>query len=97
MLGIQAAQFVTDVLAAEGQEPEMDPIGSTAVFHRDFPFVLVTNAGQRVYGTLAQWVGRRRRDPSFHMLRRQTHRERVHGVSWVDVPFFWGSSFYEYI
>ena len=64
----------------------MDPIRTTVVFDFDFPFVLVTEDGRRAHGTLTQRVGRRRRDPSFHMNRRQKHRERVHGVSWVDIP-----------
>ena len=64
----------------------MDPIRTTVVFDFDFPFVLSTEEGKRAHGTLAQRVGRRRRDPSFHMNRRQQHRERVHGVSWVDIP-----------
>jgi hypothetical protein len=86
MHDIQEAQLVTDNLAALGQDETMDPIRTTVVFDLDFPFVAVTSAGQRAYGTLAQRVERRRRDPSFHKQRRQQHRERVHGVSWVDTP-----------
>ena len=86
MQGIQAAQLTTDRLAAEGQEPAMDPIRTTAVFDFDFPFVLATEDGKRAHGTLAQRVGRRRREPSFHINRRQKRRERVHGVSWVNIP-----------
>jgi hypothetical protein len=86
MQGVQEAQIETDRLAGMGQEPDMDPIHTTAVHTFDFPFVLVTEAGKRAQGTLAQMVGRRRRDPSFHMQRQQTHRERPHGVSWVDLP-----------
>ena len=64
----------------------MDPVRTTAVFIGDFPFVVVTKDGARAQGTLAQMVRRRRRDPSFHVQRRQQRRERVHGVSWVHAP-----------
>ena len=64
----------------------MDPIRTTTVFDFDFPFVVFTAAGPRAHGTLAQRVERRRKDPSFHKQRRQQHRERAHGVSWVDIP-----------
>ncbi len=84
--GVKEAQIETDRLAAVGQEPDMDPVRTTAVFIGDFPFVLVTKDGARAQGTLAQMVSRRRRDPSFHMQRRQQRRERAHGVSWVDIP-----------
>jgi hypothetical protein len=86
MEGVQRAQIETDRLAAVGQEPDMDPIRTTAIFFGDFPFVVVTEEGARAQGTLAQMISRRRRDPSFHMQRRQQRRARVHGVSWVDVP-----------
>ncbi len=81
MDGVQRAQIETDRLAAVGQEPDMDPVRTTAVFIGDFPFVLVTKDGARAQGTLAQMVSRRRRDPSFHTQRRQRRRERAHGVS----------------
>jgi hypothetical protein len=86
MEGVQRAQIETDRLAAVGQEPDMDPVRTTAVFIGDFPFVVVTKDGARAQGTLAQMVRRRRRDPSFHVQRRQQRRERVHGVSWVHAP-----------
>jgi hypothetical protein len=86
MEGVKAAQIETDRLAAVGQEPDMDPVRTTAVFIGDFPFVVVTKDGARAQGTLAQMVSRRRRDPSFHTQRRQQRRERAHGVSWVNVP-----------
>ncbi len=51
-----------------------------------FPFVVVTEDGARAQGTLAHMVSRRRRDPSFHMQRRQQRRARANKVSWVDIP-----------